>query len=153
MHFAWLRSMFRLIVEAEIRPTEDPEKIIHAFKNILPQSSPNIQTLGITNVVHTESTSVADLIRLHTLLRRERILDAARRSLFVGISENKLEFGLNKQAAFSGRISFCDSESQSPLGPIRFAIQCSEPSKLVEWLAPKTVHGKPVSEPPMPSFS
>ena len=145
--------MFRLIVEAEIRPTEDPEKIIHAFNNILPQSPPDIRTVVNTTVVQAESDSVAPLIRLHRLLRRERILDAARRSLFAGISENNLKFSLNKQAAFSGRVSFCESEAQSPLGAMRFAVQCSDPSKLVEWLAPKTAHGKPVSEPPMPSFS
>ncbi len=145
--------MFRLVVEAEIRPTEDPEKITQAFRNILPQSAPDIRAVGTTTVVHAESDSVDQLIRLHALLRRERILDAARRSLLAGISGNYLEFGLNKQAAFSGRVSFCESEAQSPLGPIRFAVQCSDPLGLVEWLTPKTVHGKPVSDLPTPSFS
>ncbi len=153
MLFGWLRSMFRLVVEAEIRPTEDPEKIMHAFRNILPQSAPDMHPVGTTTVAQAETGSVAQLIRLHTLLRRERILDAARRSLLAGISGNNLEFGVNKQAAFACRVSFCESEAQSPLGPIRFAVQCSNPIGLVEWLAPKTAHGKPVSELPMPSFS
>jgi len=144
--------MFRLVVEAEIHPTEDPERVRQAVRNILPQLAPDVQTVGTTSVLKAESNDVSTLIRLHTLLRRERILDAARRSLFTGVSENNLEFGLNKQAACSGRVSFCEPEAPSPLGPIRFVVLCSDPSRLVEWLAPKTVHGKPVSEQSMPSF-
>ena len=153
MRFTWLKLMFRLIAETEIRPTEDPEKIMQALRNILPQLAAETLTIGTATIVRAETDSVSQLIKLREIIRRERILDAARRSLFPGIRGNSMEFGLNKQAAFSSRVSFCESEAQSPLGPIRISVQCSDPSKLVEWLAPKTVHGKTVTEPPMPSFT
>ncbi len=80
-------------------------------------------------------------------------MDAARKSLFAGVRGDLLEFSLNKQAAFAGRVSFCGSESESPLGPIRFLVGCPNPTLLIEWLAPKTVQGRPIRELPPPSFS
>ncbi len=145
--------MFRLAIEAITRPTEDLEKVLFAVRNIVPESHPEVRIVDSVSIVRFESHSVTELSRLHSLLRRERILDAARRSLFAGLSEQGLEFSLNKQAAFAGRISFCGSEDESPLGTIRFSIQCSAPAGLVEWLAPKTAHGKPLQELPMPSFN
>lgn len=144
--------MFRLAIEAIIRPTEDHEKVKFAIRNILPDSHAEVRAVDSVTVVSVDSHSVGELTRLHALLRRERILDAARRNLFAGLSKHGLEFSLNKQAAFAGRISFCGSEDESPLGTIHFSIQCSDPTGLVEWLAPKTMHGKPLQELPMPSF-
>ncbi len=151
--FKWLRSVFRLTIEAVIRPTEDLEKVLFAFRNILPGSHPETRSTDSVTILHVESQSVGELSRLHVLLRRERILDAARRSLFAGLSSQGLDFSLNRQAAFAGRISFCGSDDESPLGPIHFSIQCSSPATLVEWLAPKTIHGKPLQELPTPSFN
>jgi uncharacterized protein len=145
--------VFRLAIEAIARPTEDLEKVLFAIRNIVPESHPEVGTVDSVSIVRSDSQSVAELSRLHSLLRRERILDAARRSLFAGLSQRGLEFSLNKQAAFTGRISFCGSEDESPLGTIRFSIQCSDSAGLVDWLAPKTAHGKPLQELPMPSFN
>jgi uncharacterized protein len=145
--------VFRLTVEAVLRPTEDLEKVMLALRNILPESHPEVRTMDSVTILYEYSQSVSELSRLHAALRRERILDAARRSLFAGLSKEGLEFSLNRQAAFAGRISFCGSDEESPLGPIHFSIQCSAPARLVEWLAPKTLHGKPLQELPMPSFN
>ncbi len=145
--------MFRLTIEAVTRPTEDPQKVLFAFRNMVPESHPEVRTTDSVTIVRADSQSVGELSRLHNLLRRERILDAARRSLFAGLSNQGLTFRLNRQAAFAGRISFCGSDDESPLGAIHFYIQCSAPAGVVEWLAPKTVNGKPVQELPMPSFN
>ncbi len=145
--------MFKLVVEAEISSTEDSEKVLATLKNILPEAHPEIHETEMRAFGRVEGNSAGELIRLHALLRRERILDAARRSLFAGLSNEGLEFGLNKQVAYVGRISFCDSDDESPLGSIHFSIECSDPSRLVEWLAPKTVHGRPMQEMPMPIFN
>ena len=145
--------MFRLEIEAVIHPTEDPERVLFALRNILPEAHPKVQTIDSVTIIRSESKSVGELSRLHTLLRRERILDAARRSLFAGLGDLGLEFSLNKQAAFAGRISFCGSDDESPLGAIHISIRCTAPAGLVEWLAPKTVHGKPLQELPIPPFN
>ena len=149
----WLKLVFRLTIEAVIHPTEDLEKVLFALSNIVPEVRPDVHTLDSATILRANSESVRDLSRLHSLLRRERILDAARRSLFAGLSDLGLDFRLNKQAAFAGRISFCGSDDESPLGAIQFSIQCSAPAELVEWLAPKTLHGKPLQELQMPLFS
>ncbi len=145
--------MFRLAIEAVVQPTENLEKVLFAVRNLLPEAHPEVRAMERVTVVQSETQSVGELSRLHFLLRRERILDAARRSLFAGLSDLGLEFSLNKQVAYAGRISFCGSDEESPLGAIRFSIRCSAPAELVEWLAPKTVHGKPLLELPMPTFN
>jgi predicted RNA binding protein with dsRBD fold (UPF0201 family) len=77
-------------------------------------------------------------VRFYDLLRRERILDAARKVLFRGIQGKKIVFYLNKQVAYVGHISFSQPYGESPLGPIRVEIQCDDPQSLIDWLTPKT---------------
>lgn len=142
--------MFRLYVEAEIRPTEDPQRVLTATRNLVPEENAKAEVVAAQRIVKIESDNVASLRRLHFLLRKERILDAARKSLLGGIGANRLEFNLNKQAAYAGRVSFSSSTGESPLGPIRFLIEYESPMSLIDWLAPKTVRGRPIREMPEP---
>ncbi len=79
------------------------------------------------------------LSRFHELLRRELILDAARKVLLRGIREDTIAFYLNKQVAYVGHLSFSQPTGESPLGPIRVEIECDNPRQLIDWLAPRTV--------------
>lgn len=137
-------------VEAEVRPTEDLEKVLTAVKNIF-NGRITVENKGNGYfLVKGESYSVESLLKLHELLRMYRILDAARKNLVKGTKENTIIFMLHKQAAFVKRISFVDSERESPLGAIVFTIETSDPDKLIDWLAPKTSMGKPLWEIDMP---
>jgi predicted RNA binding protein with dsRBD fold (UPF0201 family) len=64
---------------------------------------------------------IESLEHLKAQIRKERVREAAR-SLFTRIADNdRLSFGLNKQAAFVGRLSFYGS-GETPLGPIQIII-------------------------------
>ncbi|MFQ6077448.1 MAG: RNA-binding domain-containing protein [Candidatus Bathyarchaeia archaeon] len=128
-----------IAAEAEVNPTEDPEKVKHAIQNII--LNPTFEQIS----VESESLLVArvegreGLTKLYNLLRQERILDAARRVMFRGVGDNRITFYLNKQVAYVGHISFCQPEAESPLGPIKIVITCDDPEALIEWLAPRTI--------------
>ncbi|HMK45173.1 MAG TPA: hypothetical protein VK436_00970, partial [Methanocella sp.] len=84
------------------------------------------------------------LDHLHDLLRRQKILDTARKAMFQGRKAGKIEVQLNKQAAFMGHVNFLDHEVA--LGGVDMDIETDEPELVIDWLAPRTVDGKPVEE-------
>jgi predicted RNA binding protein with dsRBD fold (UPF0201 family) len=126
-------------VETPLNPTEDPEKVLRAIRNLLPNCTP---TIARTDERHAKfEGSVArteDLDNLKSLLRQEAIRDAARKILFKSISGSSIVVHLNKQAAFAGKASFCERYDESPLGPITLTITTENPEQLVDWLAPSS---------------
>ena len=122
-------------IEAEINPTEDPEKVKKAVENIVWNAEYTVKPQHRGSLLIAEAESTDSLTKIHNLLRRERIRDAARTVLFGGLSEKSLVFYLNKQVAYVGHLSFSDpEETESPLGPIKVEIRCDKPRELVEWL-------------------
>ncbi len=135
-----------VIVEVEVKPTEDIEKVKKALLNVFdPQNMKIEDRMGRKFIVATSSKSHS-LKKLHTLLRREQILDAARKMMKRWSTQDKVIFFLNKQAAYVGHLSFCLPERESPLGPIRFEIKCKNSKDIIDWLAPPTSQGKPIFE-------
>ncbi len=76
------------------------------------------------------------------LLREQKILDAARSVMFDGKVGDKIQFSINKQAAFMGKLSFPPEEE--PLGSLHVQISGSE--AIIDWLAPRTIDGRPTKE-------
>ncbi|BEP17795.1 RNA-binding domain-containing protein [Pyrofollis japonicus] len=143
--------MARVRVEAEVRPTEDVERVKKAILNVFMPDIIHVEDLGGGyQLVVAESYSLRGLVKLHEKLRMERILDAARSYMLRGIDRGLLVFKLNKQAAFVGRVSLVDLDAEAPLGPIVFTIEHSDPRAVVDWLAPPTKMGRPIYENPMP---
>ncbi len=140
----------RVVVEAEIRPTENPNKVRRAIKNVFVPVKYTVIKQGLIRILRAEGYGSSSLIKLHRLLREEQILDAARRYLKAGVRGKRIEFLLHKQAALMGVVTFCDDEIRSPLGPIKFIIECDNPEALIDWLAPPTLRGIPVREYPPP---
>ncbi|MCE4603836.1 MAG: hypothetical protein F7B20_02580 [Aeropyrum sp.] len=141
----------RVIVEAEVRPTEDREKVLKAVKNIIEPDIVRFERVGRVEVLVAESNSLSSLARLHSMLRAERILDAARSALRKGIQgEDRLVVHLHKQAAYTGRISFVGGDHESPMGAIRLTIEYRRVKDVIDWLAPPTVRGRPVFQRDMP---
>jgi predicted RNA binding protein with dsRBD fold (UPF0201 family) len=81
-----------------------------------------------------EAKGRQSLAKLCELLRREHIRSAARRVFIEGANSRSISFCLNKQVATTGHISFSNETAESPLGPIRVTIKCSDPREIIEWL-------------------
>lgn len=143
--------MTRVRVEAEVRPTEDVERVKRAVLNVFRPDVVRVEELGGGyRVLVAESYSLRGLVRLWEKLRQERILDAARGYMLRGVEDGVLVFKLNKQAAYVGRVSLVDLDAEAPMGPIVFTVEHPDPRAVVDWLAPPTRMGRPVREPPMP---
>jgi len=125
-------------VEVEVNPTEDADKVRVAVQKVLGNINLELIEEGEYRRLTGRAEGLEALARFYDLLRRERILDAARKVLFKGVQGKKIVFYLNKQVAYVGHVSFSQPYGESPLGPIRVEIQCDDPQSLIDWLTPKT---------------
>lgn len=128
----------KVLVEAEINPTETEGKVKTAIANLFGSIPSVVVASDAGGVISAETAGPNALAGFRDLLRRERVRAAARKVLFRGLRENTLVFYLNKQAAFANHVSFSQEVGESPLGPIKVTIKCLNPSELVDWLAPRT---------------
>jgi predicted RNA binding protein with dsRBD fold (UPF0201 family) len=142
--------MFMLTVTCEIRPTEDKDKVVKAVTNLFNLSKIEIIEDYPYNKLVGESDKIESLVKLHRLLRQERILDAFRNVLLNNKTGNTTEFKLNKQSAYVGRATLVTLDSESPLGPIVVRIVSDKIDEVIDWLAPKTVGGHPTQERSVP---
>lgn len=124
-------------IEAEVKPTEDPKKVELAIRNLFELSSLEFTPSNRGSYIQAKTTGKEGLEKLYNLIRKERILTAARHVLRKGIIGESIIFYLNKQAAYVARISFCDPMGESPLGPIRVEIKSDDPEALIDWLTPR----------------
>ncbi len=131
-------------VSGLVHPTEIEEKVRKAITNLFPVEL-QLRDFGTPQLIG--EGDLESLRLLHRRLREERILDTARHILLTGISGNTTQFQLNKQVAFAGKLNFpADEES---LGSIYVEISAEnndELLKIIDWLAPQTIEGKPVEE-------
>jgi len=130
-------------VSANVNPTEMQEKVEKAILNFFPVK------LKLQDEVKTLSGEgdLESLRTLHLRLREERILDTARKILLNGIKDDTTRFRLNKQVASIGKLNFPVGEES--LGSIHVEISAKNLSDLflvIDWLAPETFDGKPVTE-------
>jgi len=126
-------------VEVEINPTESEDKVKEAVENIFSNIPVQIKPLHKGSLMVAKVEGLQALTKLCNLLRRERIRSAARAVLFEGLKGNTISFCLNKQVAYAGHISFSKEVAESPLGPIKVRIECTNPRELINWLVSKTV--------------
>jgi hypothetical protein len=124
--------------EAEVNPTESMEKVKTAVTNVLGNAPMKIKPSVKGSILTAEAEGQDSLLKLRSLLRTDRIRDAARKALFHRIRGNTISFCLNKQVAFAGHVSFSEETAESPLGPIRVTITADNPRRLIDWLAEKT---------------
>jgi predicted RNA binding protein with dsRBD fold (UPF0201 family) len=125
-------------VEADVNPTEDPEKVKKAIDNIVGNATFTSEQAYQGSILKADAKGQEALTKFRNLLRNDRIRDAARKLLNRAVRENKISFYLNKQVACAGHISFSEESAESPLGPLRVVIETDNPHELVNWLAEKT---------------
>ena len=130
-------ATIEIFVSSSVRPTERVDRVVSAIENIFPGLVMDIRSDRIEAYDGPESLRV-----MHDLLRRQKILDAARSEMLRGLVEDSTSFRLNKQAALMGVISFPAEEE--PLGSIHVRITGGE--RVIDWLAPRTENGAPILE-------
>ena len=131
-------------VFALVYPTEIEEKVRIAITNIFPIELA-LRNFGIPQLYGEDG--LESLRKLHMLFREFRILDTSRRIFMNGMEGNTLQFRLNKQVAFVGKVNFPVVEES--LGSIHVDISLDNEEdliKIIDWLAPDTVEGVPVME-------
>ena len=124
--------MHRVRVETPIHPTENPEKVTRALRNLFPD-------LRIESTAHRIIGTTENLDRLRELIRNQRIRDTVRRQLVAGRRENRTTLSLSKQAAFVGVVNFAAS---SPLGDIAVEIEADDLDAAIDYIAESTVAPK-----------
>ena len=124
--------MLRVRVETPVRPTESPEKVIAAVRNLFPDL--RIESLEGRLVGTTE-----DLEHLRERIRDQRIRDTARRQLLAGRRADRTTIRLSKQAAFVGVVNFA---AGGPLGDIQVEIQSDDLTAVIDHVAESTVERK-----------
>ncbi len=134
----------KVSVSTLVYPTELEERVKKAVASLFPIEL-HTEDFGIPRL--SGEGDIESLRPLHRRQREERILDTARHVLMSGISENTAQFRLNKQVAFVGKVNFPAGEES--LGSIYVEITAENRGdllKIIDWLAPRTVEGKPVEE-------
>jgi predicted RNA binding protein with dsRBD fold (UPF0201 family) len=124
-------------VHVSVRPTERVENVVSAIENIFPGLVMDIREDRIEAYDGPDS-----MINFHRLLREQKILDTARSVMTNGLVGDAVQFRLNKQAAFMGKVNFPPEEE--PLGSLHIQITGGE--RVIDWLAPQTEGGMPVEE-------
>jgi hypothetical protein len=115
-------------VKTRINPTESKEKLLKACENIFP-------SMGFEEkdgYLEASGTDRNDLAAFKELLKIQEIRDTAKAVLEHRISENKLSFSLNKQAAFMGKVNFVDFPVA--LGTIEVRLEDDDLEGLVAWV-------------------
>lgn len=119
----------KVTVSAFVHPTESIESVERAIKNIFPDALLQLEKGEKNKLVGT-----ASLQRLQELLRRQKIRDTARMELLNSKVGDKIEFVLNKQVAYVGKVNF----GEDSLGGICVSIEAEDVEKLIDWLVSKT---------------
>ncbi|MDI6859074.1 MAG: RNA-binding domain-containing protein [Methanocellales archaeon] len=119
----------KVTVSAFVHPTESIESVERAIKNIFPDALLRLEKGEKNKLVGT-----ASLQRLQELLRRQKIRDTARMELLNSKVGDKIEFVLNKQVAYVGKVNF----GEDSLGGICVSIEAEDVEKLIDWLVSKT---------------
>lgn len=126
--------MVKIEVEAEIRATEDVEKVKRAVENVY-RGDLVVVSEGESSCVKSISMDIASLEPLRKLIKIQQIGPAARSYLLRRINDNQLTILLHKQAAFASRVSFVDDPRESPLGPIKIIVTGETLDEVVKYLA------------------
>ena len=125
-----------VVAVAAVHPTEDQAKVERALLKIFPTGKVQREEKPDGAVfVSVHGSGFEFLSNLRILIKQERIRNAARAILLRRLREPGLRFYLNKQAAFMGRVSFCEPVGESPHGPINIEVDTEDKQAIVDYLA------------------
>ena len=119
-----------------VQPTEDEAKVERALLKLFPSAKID-RTAGPdeTVILSIRGNGLEPLANLRNLIKQDRIRSAARAVLIRNTRGRRIQICLNKQAAFMGRVSFCEPVGESPHGPISIELDCDDTQSVINYLA------------------
>jgi uncharacterized protein len=122
----------RLILEATVSPSEDPQKVAAALGNVVGVGTDAVSVgNGSARLVVGETKA---LEHVRDQLRDRHIRSAARRQLLINGSGVSTSLMLNRQAAAAGVVAVCGTPEESPLGPIYLTLSSNRLTEAIDWL-------------------
>jgi predicted RNA binding protein with dsRBD fold (UPF0201 family) len=122
----------RLTLSGHVSPSEDPEKVLAAMRNVLGDCDYAVEKGE--EEIRLVSVDGRCLKRLRDQLRDRHVRAAARRLAEESRAGTSALLMVNRQAALAGVIALCGSESESPLGPLYLKIESDELDVVIDWL-------------------
>lgn len=129
--------MTSVTISCPVNPSEDPDKVRSAVLAIFPDAELEPVEGGFEG-------TVPSLDSFGKLIRRQRILDAARAVLISNMRGHRTRMSLNKQVATVGKISFADRNPV--MGAIEVSVEDDDLVALIDRVAPMTVDGEEVKQ-------
>ncbi len=127
--------MISVKITCPVNPSEDPEKVRDAILRIFPDAE-----LGLSKKGYEGTTSTLD--EFGRVIRRQRILDAARGVLLKNLHRNTTYMSINKQVATVGKVSFTDRNPV--LGAIEMTMTGDGLEGFIDRIAPMTVDSEEI---------
>ncbi|MDG6898590.1 MAG: hypothetical protein JRN24_02520 [Nitrososphaerota archaeon] len=122
----------RVTLESILSPSEDPEKVQAAMREILGECDCRVSAKPLS--IRFESDDSGCLLKIRDQLRDRRVRGAARKLLLAGTKGRKTTVMLNRQAATVGVVALCGSEGESALGPIYLTIESDDVGSITDWM-------------------
>lgn len=129
--------MVEIVAEAEVRPTEDVEKVKRALSTVIDVSNFTIEEIATGfRVIRINCGRIECMEPFRNAIKIQQIEPAVRAYLYKHKDNGVLTIMLHKQVAYAGKISLIDDARESPLGPIRIEVSGSEEEieELIEYL-------------------
>lgn len=112
--------MTSIRIKAQLQPTEDPEKVEKAIRNLfgdIPLNHNKDESIITAKLEKPES-----LRDFRSRIAQDRIRTTLNNTLTRWTKEDYLSFGLNRQAAYAGHVSL-NLTNEDPMGPIQVQIR------------------------------
>lgn len=123
----------KLVLEATVSPSEDPEKVAKAMGSVLGMGGETV-SMG-PGTARLVTTDLRALEHLRDQLRDRRIRSAARRQMLLNRKGESTSIMLNRQAAAAGVVAVCGAPDESPLGPIYLSLSSERLDEALDWVA------------------
>ena len=107
-------------IKAGLQPTEDPLKVEEAIKKMFGDITLDTDTNEM--IISARLDGVEALSDFRNRIAQDRIRDTLKRVLTRWTEEDRLSFGLNRQAAYAGHVSL-NLRGEDPMGPIQVNVE------------------------------
>ena len=121
----------KIIVNCEINPSEEFDKVSKALNNIFP----SLEILEDKNSINLISEKLDSLENIFENIHSTNSQKTFLRNLDKNLKKESTWFYLNKQAAFVNKVVICEDPIESPLGPIKITIFSKQIDSIIDWVA------------------